>query len=200
MSIDLKRFCGCEHDIREYVRQPWAHQGYVYATNGHICVRVPAPEHAGTTSEVPIAESARGLFERATNTEYAPLPPFTPAPVCFQCEGEGHYKQSKCGDCDGEGNFKRGHHEYECRECEGTGWLPDDEGQKRDCEECWGTGHDRRAVDFGNDVFYDARYLAWVKALPGVMFAPGGASTTDKPMPGHFVCAGGEGLLMPMHG
>ena len=31
-------------------------------------------------------------------------------------------------------------HELECQECEGSGYILDDEGDEIECEECEGTG------------------------------------------------------------
>jgi hypothetical protein len=197
-AIDLQRFCAGESDLRFYLRAPIAHKGFRYATNGHICVRVAAPEEAETVSEHKVAESASALFDRATNTDYAPLPAFDAAPECTQCDGVGKVKFTMCPDCDGDGFFDHGSHEYQCKECDGEGALYG-EGELCECPKCLGTGKRRHFVRMAPGVGYDARYLEWIKALPGVRFAIGTSATGDpKPLPGHFIFDGGEGVLMGM--
>ena len=40
-TFDITRFCG-KYDARSHLKQPIVNGGFIYATNGHICVRVPA--------------------------------------------------------------------------------------------------------------------------------------------------------------
>ena len=58
-AVDLSRFCADANDPREYLRSPWKHGEWVYATNGHVCVRVPAasmPEVA-ECAKAPLAQN-----------------------------------------------------------------------------------------------------------------------------------------------
>ena len=62
MNIDdLKQFCTCTNDCRDFLRQPFSDAKYTYATNGHIMVRVPRILEA---AEDNFAEKARELFEK----------------------------------------------------------------------------------------------------------------------------------------
>jgi hypothetical protein len=203
-SIDLQRFCWAD-DYRKHLRTPWAHKGHIYATNGHICVRVPAPDQAEAIFPHAVGDSAAGIFDKVGERQYAPLPEFEMGETCHVCRGKGKYPQSKCEDCDGDGVIVRGRHEYECKECDGDGWVDDSEGEMRGCPLCDGYGTRSKCIDFAGGVGYQARYLNLIKDLPGLMFATGGAvddehRTIDTIQPAHFTFDGGEGVLMPMRG
>ncbi len=198
MTIDLQRFCANEHDLRSYLHKPWAHKGYTYASNGHICIRVPAPDQAETVFPHKVGDAAASIFERPAGAEYAPLPEFAPAPDCGTCEGRGKVKMEPCADCDGDGYFEHGHHEYHCKECDGEGSIYG-VGDMQDCPDCCGSGRQARFVRFIPGVGYDSRYLAWIAALPGAKFAIGAAAKYGEHQgAGRFTFDGGEGVLMPM--
>jgi hypothetical protein len=195
-AVDLQRFCWA-NDYRKYLRQPWAHKGWMYASNGHILVRVPSPEHAETVFAEKVAESAVGMLADSGEREYAPLPAFTLGPVCECCKGVGTVKQSKCPDCDGEGEFDHGEYTYHCKECDGEGWIDDPAGEERECDACYGFGTESKRIDFGG-IGYQARYLRLIKDLPGLVFSPGTRADETTIKAAHFTFDGGEGLLMPM--
>jgi hypothetical protein len=199
-AVNLAQFCGKpEYELRFLLHNPWEHKGYRYASNGHICVRVPAPEAKDAVCEHKIAESARVLFEKCNHTEYAPLPAFDLGEVCRTCEGKGKFKQVTCADCDGDGYFDHGCHEYDCKNCDAFGSYASSDGEMRDCPTCNGYGHKNWSVPIGNAA-YAAMYLALIKTLPSVMFAAGEPADGTKPngqMPAHFIFTGGEGVLMP---
>lgn len=48
--MNLQRFCASETDFKEHLRAPWLHGDWVYATNGHVCVRVPAASRPDITA------------------------------------------------------------------------------------------------------------------------------------------------------
>jgi hypothetical protein len=196
MMIDLKRFCANESDPRAYLREPWAHNGYVYATNGHIVVRIPAPESAGVVAEHKAAATAEGLFAIFPAIEGAELPPFTLGEPCHFCEGSGIAYATDCPDCDGEGLFTHGAHDYDCKECDGEGFVDADKipENKTVCHACYGRGYKAKRVPVGAlGGGFDATYLSWIAALPGALFAARGPEES-----GRFTFDGGEGLLMPM--
>lgn len=197
MNINLKRFCASTDDDRACLREPWPHKGWMYATNGHIIVRVPAPDHAGTVAEHDIAERAVGIFAKCEADGHAPLPRLALGQKCNVCRGTGHVYTVKCGECD-DGEFQHGSHTYECKECEGTGRAESTKaggGEKTTCIGCHGKGYcGFNRVPIGDKgAGYDAVYLSWIRALPNAVFAPGEAEKTA-----HFKFDGGEGCLMPM--
>ena len=61
--IDLQRFCANESDPRPYLRAPFKRGSWVYATNGHVCVRVPAATMPAAT-ECDKAPPAHNLFKK----------------------------------------------------------------------------------------------------------------------------------------
>jgi hypothetical protein len=195
--VDLQRFCWA-NDYRKHLRQPWAHKGWMYASNGQILVRVPAPEHAETVFAEKVAESAVGMLADIGGREYAPLPAFTLGAVCEYCKGVGTIKQSKCPDCDGDGQFDHGDHSYDCKACDGEGWINDTAGEDRECYACDGFGTHSKSINFGGGIGYQARYLHLIEDLPGLLFSPGTCVDQTTTKPAHFTFDGGEGLLMPM--
>ena len=105
---DLKRFCADADDSREYLRQPWTRDGYTWATEGHIIIRVPAiadiPDNKG-------AVDADGLFSRQPDAKEWLAVPTVKAP-----------KPAKCDDCYGSGLHECNcGHEHTCGVCNGTG-------------------------------------------------------------------------------
>lgn len=196
--IDLQKFCAREHDPREHLRQPWDHRGFTYATNGHILVRVSCPDKADAVATHATADSAISLIDKAGKAGYAALPKNLPRPTkCLGCEGKGTYPQLQCSDCKGAGYFKHGRHEYDCRECDGEGWLPAEDAKEpgaveRDCPDCEGLGFYRYTWATVGDASYDAIYLRLLRALPGLLVCPNGPGQAM-----HFTFTGGEGLLMP---
>lgn len=197
MSIDLQRFCAISDDDRAYLNAPWPHKGWMYASNGHIIVRVPAPDHAATVAAHDIAERAAGIFAKCEAEGHAPLPlRLDLGQKCTVCRGTGHVYTVACKECEG-GEFEHGSHTYTCQECDGTGRAESTRaaGEKTTCNGCRGKGYfGYTRVPVGDKgAGYDAVYLSWIRALPNALFAPGEAEKAA-----HFKFDGGEGCLMPM--
>ena len=189
-TVDLQRFCADDFDPREYLRKPIPHKGYLYATNGHVLVRVAAPEHAGALAEKPDFDAVVGKYIQAEG--HAPLPPLPAGKKCKDCNGTGMVLMAECADCDGEGDFMHGTHIYECKECDGAGRFLSASGEKCECAGCYGHGIKAERIAIGQSG-YDLRYLRWIAELPGARFAAGGAIDTA----GHFIFDGGDGIVMP---
>ena len=187
MSIDLQRFCASELDLRTYLRTPWLFGEWVYATNGHMAVRVPAADRPDITVTPEKAPNAAVLFERAFECDggFLPMPVVPAAPKCMECDGTGKVRAIKCPDCE-DGDFRRGSYTYECQNClgspAGAGWqhLPDEDfgpqphEVQRMCHECDGHGvlmHMGKPVRIG-DVWYAGGYLAVLSTLPNVRIKP----------------------------
>lgn len=108
MSIDLKPFCGNEWEVRAALRAPWVQDGWLYATNGHVCVRLPAIEANSVGPRHPKNVSA--LFNKAFNVEgefiaFPTLPCLVNCPVCGgsgSVEDE-HGDTDCCFNCYGSG-------------------------------------------------------------------------------------------------
>lgn len=194
----LARFCANTLDPREYLLAPFVIGDFVYATNGHIAIRVPrtsAPDITATTDKVP--GHLEAMFATHASTERLDEIPELPAPIaCSTCNGTG--RRHECPDCDGEGEIRYGRHDYECAECRGDGQVSDGEGDATvPCNWCSGSGEaPAQPVKIGSQS-YQRRYLALIQSLPGARFTP--PDDAMKPLAmGYFIFEGGEGVLMPM--
>ena len=106
--IDLRPFCANKYEIRTGLHKPWRDGAWVYATNGHMMVRVPAE----SLQDAPLRDAAsqpanaptmfRTLLENMSG-EFLLMPPLPDDLVCDFCDGGG-------ADDDGD----------ECPECFGT--------------------------------------------------------------------------------
>ncbi len=189
--IDLSPFCADGSCPRTYLHTPWTHLGYRYASNAHIMIRVKSAADAETFSPILIAQDAANKFEKSPNAGYAPLPAFSLGPFCQVCKGSKTVTQRECDDCDGDGTFFRGKHEYDCQNCDTSGFviLAARRGSGIRCEDCDGHGHSFKSIAI-DGAFFEAYYLSLIDHLPGVMFA------VDKNTIGYFRFNGGSGILM----
>lgn len=205
MSIDLKRFCAID-DPRPHILKPWRFYGWVYATNGHVCVRIPdngMPDTPERTSKHPAAHE---LFARwfGDGPEFAPMIELPEPETCRHCDGIGAFAAKPCEACDGEGFFFHAGMQYDCKSCDSEdieeGWvIVDDEGAARPgatmkvCRHCWGRKVTMHKVPLG-DSEYELAYLLWLAELPGCMYRTNGMTS-----PAAFKFDGGQALLMPRH-
>jgi hypothetical protein len=111
MSVDLNLFCDLERRRPgSDLSVPFSLNGHSYATNGHICVRVPRRPDIPENKEAPhVDERLPWDFSRV---KFGPLPEPEYLPdQCGWCDGRGY--QHKCPDC-----------RCECKYCDGSGLLP----------------------------------------------------------------------------
>lgn len=192
--MDITRFCAI-NGYRGWMNKPFRVGGFLYATNGHVAVRMPddASVDVGAGDESGKVVALFGKCEQAAYTWVA-VPKVEGDKVCTRCGGTG--KTRECPECDGEGEFDYGNHTYECKECEGIGAVPASHGRKADtCEVCCGTGiHWLDGFDVSH-AHYAKRYLHLIaEQCPGAEIGvPAGA--TDTAM---WRCGDVVGLLMPM--
>ena len=105
--IEMQVFCDPD---RDGIRAPWSADGQTYASDGHICIRLPAQENIGARADAPNVAS---FFSD-------PAPGLQPLPVvdlpkprvtrCEECEGRGTEHDCpecgcKCDACDGYGHI-----------------------------------------------------------------------------------------------
>lgn len=110
-ELDLTPYCGKEEE-RSYLHAPFTRGGFTYATNGHICVRVPRREGMEGAKEAPDASK---VFP-------SPLPPVAPLRIsnlpepdiqpCVECGGSRHAHdcpscKCACDGCDGTGKYEQ---------------------------------------------------------------------------------------------
>lgn len=103
----LQSFCALPSEMRVCMHKPMRVGAWVYATNGHYCVRVPAgdePEASQSPKCMP------GLFEEYAATEFVPMPKLAMAPACAECNGTGIWHDDELGETD------------ECPACFGRGF------------------------------------------------------------------------------
>lgn len=211
--IDLQRFCADQRDIRTYLHAPWCHDGWVYATNGHLVVRIP---HDGGEYTAAIAgkhPDVAGMFRKyitERNCEFLVMPPIPEPAQCTHCDGTGWTWAKNCPDCV-DGEFTHGDWEYDCKNCVGSVAGPGrldaekgDEGAKREpCAHCDFNGYPvlkNGGMDLGQS-HYATVYLWHLAQLPQCRVCPGdpARSNYDAPreIPGAFIFDGGQALLMP---
>lgn len=138
-TIDLKRFCATEEHHRFQTQEPFSlGDGWLYATNGRVAVRVPSNDPAAEGRKLPksIAEFAQWA---AGESAALPIPdvmtlPFDP---CSECGGKGKTPERReCSTCEGEGDVEcdMGHY-HPCEDCGGKGYCTI-KGRVIDCPDC----------------------------------------------------------------
>lgn len=163
--INLDFFCG---DGRPYLAKPWSDGEYTYATNGHICVRVPKQDDAEL-------DEANRLFSVKINEYLANIPGCNMLPMpkgtlpqrvkdCVVCRGSG---QVTCPCCDRPG--------AECDNCGGMG------------------GYRAPTVEVLPGIIVNAEYFALIHNLPNARIGCHGKGT-----PVFFEFDDGCGALMPL--
>lgn len=121
LVVSLEPFCS---DEREYLEKPFLQDGYVYATNGRIAVRV---KHEGlTNARVQTRPNMAEIFKSFVNEGFEPVT-FT-LPDCEICHNKRTVIDTKCYTCDG---FGRIEHDCDCQYCT---------KDREFCDDCKGTG------------------------------------------------------------
>ena len=140
--MDITKFCA-PGDIRYYLHKPMRHEGYLYATTGHIAVRIE--DDPAIEAEPMPANLQNGVLQKmatdTTDRTWRPVPQVNGAAAepCAYCDGTGRVVD--CPDCDGDGEFEHGDHTYECKACNASGLVASpikDAGAK--CHDCHGSG------------------------------------------------------------
>jgi hypothetical protein len=190
----LDNFVG-HGDPRSWLNKPWCHEGFAYASNGHIACRVPDQDF-GFPFPLEAQKATKLISETVPESVFMPLPKVLNAPACSCCGGRRVIAYSDCDSCEGEGEFEHHNHQYVCKSCDGGGKLfgfySNDETPKR-CPECFGSGVGKSTFDICENRF-NAGYLSIMAMLPGIEIAP--HPTGEKVS--CFRWDGGIGLIMPM--
>jgi hypothetical protein len=172
MKIDrnwLKQFCG-NQPFREYINEPFSQDGFTWATDGVIMLRVdhiaslgPCPREGGLNVSKPLVGIEKAAF---TCRQFS----FPPAPS----------KRGMCMTCDGRGT------EHTCPDCTCK------------CDDCNGSGDADPELQMSTIVsgrIFNLSYVRKVSELPNVEIAD-----CDGEIPMWFRFDGGYGALMPMRG
>jgi len=177
----------CQDDPERCLGKPWTKDGFTYAGDGFILLRVPAiPEDPGGRGT-----AVDKLYAQAgpiPEDGWLDLPAIPEPPACSKCKGDPAVNR-ECPECDGYGevDLSNAYSEYtcDCKTCGGSGEI---EG----CSKCHGTGVEAEAepLQVGSRRFKLA-ILRMVATLPKAQIAP-----TDNSI--NWVrFEGGDALVMP---
>jgi hypothetical protein len=208
--IDLHKFCADERDSREYLRAPWRQGEWVYATNGHLVVRVPAAAMPDAVEGGPLHPNTAAMFAKhleSGDREFLPMPAIAEPDKCKHCGGKSVMWAAPCPDCE-DGALWHGSHEYDCKNCHGSdagpGWVDSSkdnpEAKEHHCGACDFRGYSLRingSQQLG-EAHYANVYLWHLAQLPKCRICPG--DTAEKGAqagPAALIFDGGQALLMP---
>lgn len=191
----LARFVG-KDDIRADLNHPMRIGDSIFATNGHVAVRVPLQDGVDAlTPQRPLAIDQRFTEAKSNVLRVVELPALPDKKACKECEGTGRVKYVTCPSCDGSGSFDHEGLDYDCKLCNETGRLHG-EGNEQTCDDCEGSGHD---LDIGvliDGHLFNLRYLLRIIDLPNLSFQV--PVESNHYCMAYFTFDGGEGILMSM--
>ena len=192
---EITGFCADE-DGRYRISKPWVKDGWRYATDGRVAVRLPAegepdePQPEGPGTRLPDASDWFGeQYEFKADLCTEPFPPHDGRTIKQTCDNEAHMKD--CQECNGTGTCwcPKCEHPHDCPKCHGEG--VDRRSQTR-CPECnsFGYGnHPAPQVIAGKRI--QGTIAVRIAELPGARYYSDGHA--GRPL--HFVAAGGlEGV------
>lgn len=195
--MDITKFCA-PNDGRHYLHKPMRHEGFLYATTGHIAVRI-ADDPAIDAEPMPQNLQNSILQKMATDTEeriWSPAPPIGRAGLrdCPHCSGSGRART--CPACAGDGEFEHYGDWYGCKHCDETGQItaqPNDNAAE--CYACLGSGIDANESIEISGVHIAARLLHLISAeIPDAEIG-----ISNNPMGPQLLRAPGViGVVMPM--
>ncbi len=209
MDIEfLRKFCGPVRGLGE-MSAPFNWQGYTYATNGYILIRVPFA--AGVLSSFvppPGFQAIIQLLEQEpAEWVSCPIVVEPPSEKCPVCDGTGTaYLCPECGEGLVEISTPYNYYgERDCKSCAGKGQIPKDEVERMQrqgresfevvtgpCESCTdGSIYHVKGVAVGRSFFSD-RYLNWLGQLPSCEVGVTGPESIAL-----FRFVGGRGAIMP---
>jgi hypothetical protein len=165
--MDLQDFCSDE--TRMAICTPFVRDGWKYATDGRICVRILTTE-PDDSNEPYKRPDASALF-KGFNVDG--LEPFEIPTI-------------------------KGVKIIECDSCNGDGYAICDMGHEHECNDCDGDGHYEEwpKNEVGGQTFSE-RYLSKIINLPGLQFFARSADM-ETLKPAFFTFDNGQGLLMPI--
>jgi hypothetical protein len=217
-SINLDQFCAAPNDPRTHLNTPLSIDNYTYASNGHLIIRIDRRHDTPAPDNLPkkVADLFRSLPEQAlqkcgTEIGTLRLADFEPELTdCNECEGTG--LTHVCPECQGDGEvfLQSDFYDYEaeCKSCEGSGTISDNQIESlrsrnsrhpgvnkapNRCQSCAGSGKQpNEEKHIVGDTTLGTGYLLLLKTLPNsTVFAFG---KNDFAL---IVFDGGIGILMP---
>lgn len=200
--MNLLDFCD-SNDPRTYIQKPFYANGYLYATNGHIAIKVDNnPEIDIDSIKAPdgVCQAIDNYINSAQMDSLIDVCTLQiPLLEKCQCQTQQQEKEVDCDDCDGKGYFYYGenNHIYQCEECCSSGKVPSGTYL---CAYCTGSGFKKDSVKVG-DSLIDGRYIRMITQLPKskITTIPAPNKTTYKGCKAHvFTFLGGAGVVMSM--
>ena len=190
----LTNFCATEYCIDKRLQKPLRANGFLYATNQHVLVKIP-DDFLILAYDCP-ADLLASLESFFSNQHTSPrsftvpkLPKAAPCPICL---GMQRIDYTPCATCGGTGQQKNGE---ECPTCEGQGRTDSNPNKKggHTCYHCGGFGEDPEPYSFVDGIPFANRYLRAIRNLPNIRLCP---TSARSPM----VCSfdGGTLLMMPI--
>lgn len=186
MSSLVGEFCTTDRPTVYDLNQPWEFEGDSVASDARALIRVPGLRYAraGTHAKIP---DTREVFSRCwRDAVWKRLPSeklmVDPNGCCPYCA------RNRCPDCDGEGFVvdDDGHSDL-CGKCGTEGYIA-----RPDCELCRGSyGKTVLRHDVSMNCYLSARYVRLLRSVPGIMYAP-------RPMMGLPVLFRGDGGIVAM--
>lgn len=137
--MDLQPFCSVD-ECRMAINTPFAFNGWKYATDGRICVRIQTGE-PDDSSEPYKRPDASALFKGFG----------VDGLEAFKIPAIDGVREKRCPSCNGNG-YSTCDHDHECEDCDKTGVL--EEWPKK---------------EIGGQIFSE-RYLSKIINLPGLKF------------------------------
>ena len=192
MEKIFKMFCATINEPREYLREPFLHKGFIYATNGHMAIRISDNGKVQENKDAP--KNIHSLFDVVIN-DFIDIPALPKKVPCEYCDGDGKGRaKEECDECDGNGSFAYRSHTYDCKECDGAGTVyVGSLSADITCEYCIGGWKLWSYMDIGEGRFQCA-YIEKILTLQNVKFMrPVNSEDACK-----FIFDGGEGIIMPM--
>lgn len=188
---DITAFCA-EEDGRYIISKPWVDDGWRYATDGRLVVRVPTPDEDDTPTP-PQAErqlvNASAWFADLYPVEPAhctePFPKHDGRTFTQACDNEAHEK--KCPACIGSGtcHCPSCDNAHDCPKCDGRGYRKVEQTR---CPECNSFGYrDDPAPQVIAGKRIRGASVILIAGLPGARYYSDGHA--GRPL--HFVADGG---------
>lgn len=183
-KIDLSPFCGAsDHKGRYDLSSPFVFDGWEYATDGAILVRVSTKKRNGDQQrKVPPAHEMFACFPKAGFAPWPAYQPLTRDGDCYVCNGKGRIATQTCEFCEGLCSFRVGKKVKPCPVCGGG-------------EQCWNC-HGEQRGDLPREQDFDGvrlsvRMVHLIRGLPSplrFLATPG-----DRV---YFTFKGGQGIVM----
>lgn len=200
--IDILQFC--EQGSRCGLDKPFSDRGFVYATNGHILIRVSLNKeteiYANSNPDKALPKIPGDFPGREQINAADVVLPENLSP-CIKCE-DGFSTTAECPECNSAGTVEldSGHNTYEhkCKTCDGEGEITL-AGEPKKCIFCDGTGISLSQPIKVLNCSIQLRYLKMLQNLPACkIFSMEPSKDTFHLNPIGFEFDGGEGMVMPM--